>query len=310
MINLVKYLIKMIIGLFRFTFPISVARLNLYLRARQAKTFSGKVAYKMLHDRNPLMTMFADKLKVRDYVSKHVGPQYLVPLLWSGKDLNNFDAITALDNYVVKPNHGSHAAVIVSSLIDNQVELPKSVRFNRWSQFVLNPANVDFPDLVKLSKYWLTLNYYWEPNKLPEWAYLNIEPMIMVEQLLVGSTGGPPDEFRFFMVHGRCELIYRFSNRFGSESITLFDAKGVILEGKYLGLHSSKSHKGVPDGFEKMLEIAEILSREIDFIRVDLYVTDKGLRFSELTNYPMGGLKSFHPKEIEHRLSINWKQNY
>jgi hypothetical protein len=272
--------------------------------------FSKKIAYKMLRDRNPLLTTFADKLKVRDFVSSRIDQNYLTNLLWTGKDLSEFTQIGSLSNFVVKPNHGSHAAVIVSELTSDGESLPNSVKFARWSQYVIHPKKIELEKLFKLTNYWLGLNYYWEPNKLPEWAYLNIEPTLLVEELLTGPKGSAPDEYRFFMVHGKCELIYRFSNRFGNEEITIFDEKGNIMEGGYLGLTSQLSDLKMAEEFFEMLRIAESLSSEIDFIRVDLYLTAQGIKFSELTNYPMGGLRKFRPQSLEYRLALNWTPPY
>ena len=297
-------------GILRFRYPLFVSRINLYVRTLRPKTFSRKIAYKMFHDRNPVMTILADKLAVREYVSSRIDDKYLVRLLWSGSDLNDFQTITNLRNYVVKPNHGSHAAVIVSELASAEQTLPKTVRFSRWSQYILNPESVNLPSLVALTKYWMKLNYYWEPNKLPEWAYLQIQPRIMVEELLVGPKLGVPDEFRFFMIHGKCELIYRFSNRFGNEELTLFNPDGTIREGSYLGLSSRLENLKMPFEFSEMLTIAEKLSKDLDFIRVDLYITNQGIKFSELTNYPMGGLRKFSPRNLEGQLAKKWAQSY
>ena len=35
--------------------------------------FNLKIQYKMAHDRNPMLTLYADKSKVRDFVSEKIG---------------------------------------------------------------------------------------------------------------------------------------------------------------------------------------------------------------------------------------------
>jgi len=43
-------------------------------------TFNDKVRYKMLNDRRPLLTTFADKVAVRRYVEAKVGKEVLTEL--------------------------------------------------------------------------------------------------------------------------------------------------------------------------------------------------------------------------------------
>ena len=46
--------------------------------------FSEKVFSSMLHERDPIYTLISDSLLVREYVTKKVGSEYLIPLLWHG----------------------------------------------------------------------------------------------------------------------------------------------------------------------------------------------------------------------------------
>ncbi|WP_428391757.1 hypothetical protein [Lichenicoccus sp.] len=48
---------------------------------RHPRTLNEKVAWRMLHDRNPLIPLTIDKLLVRDWVAARVGSEVLVPLL-------------------------------------------------------------------------------------------------------------------------------------------------------------------------------------------------------------------------------------
>ena len=60
---------------------------------------------------------------------------------------------------------------------------------------------------------------------------------------------------------------------------------------------SDKSHKiKKPENLEKMIEIAEKLSKHNIFLRVDLYSIKKQILFGELTFFPGGGLMPFKPE--------------
>jgi hypothetical protein len=59
-----------------------------------------------------------------------------------------------------------------------------------------------------------------------------------------------------------------------------------------------------------MISVAMALAAGADFIRVDLYETNKGVKFGELTNYPGGGIEKFVPESLDDELGTTWVQNY
>ena len=65
--------------------------------------------------------------------------------------------------------------------------------------------------------------------------------------------------------------------------------------------------------FEEMVEISKNLSKNIPFVRVDLYQVDDQVYFSELTFHPCGGLTPFvNPEDdtvIGEMLKLPKKQN-
>ena len=64
-------------------------------------------------------------------------------------------------------------------------------------------------------------------------------------------------------------------------------------------IDTENNPKGIkkPEQFEKMIEIAETLAKELAFVRVDLYEVDRKVYFGELTFTPATGvLKNFSDK--------------
>jgi hypothetical protein len=111
-------------GLCIATYPGFLSWIHLSIIATRPNNFKRKIAQKMLRDRNPRQTLFADKYKVRDFVSKQIGRTYLSNLLFTGTNLNSLDLSQLPSKYVIKPNHGSHAAIIVSPEYDMDNKLP------------------------------------------------------------------------------------------------------------------------------------------------------------------------------------------
>ena len=58
----------------------------------------------------------------------------------------------------------------------------------------------------------------------------------------------------------------------------------------------------MPVCFDKMVEIARILSGNFPFVRVDLYNVGGQIYFGELTFYPASGYGSFNPDSFDFEL--------
>lgn len=71
------------------------------------KTFNEKLQWLKLYNRKPEYTTMVDKFKVREYIAKKIGKEYLIPLLgvWDSPDEIDFDALP--DKFVLKCNHNS-----------------------------------------------------------------------------------------------------------------------------------------------------------------------------------------------------------
>jgi hypothetical protein len=56
-----------------------------------------------------------------------------------------------------------------------------------------------------------------------------------------------------------------------------------------------------------MIELAEKIGSQFDFVRVDLYSPPQGIFFGEVTFYPDGGLQVFTSKEWDDKFGEPWK---
>jgi len=83
-------------------------------RTRRPRSFTDKVRYKMLRDHRQLLATFADKAAVREYVASTIGDRYL-PVAYAitsaPKELLTLELPPC---FVLKPTHGSGAALVVS----------------------------------------------------------------------------------------------------------------------------------------------------------------------------------------------------
>jgi len=273
-------------------------------------TISEKIRYKMAFDRRSTLSLFADKVLVRDFVLSRVGKDYLTEA-YSILDPNEVDSFSPLmlpQNYVVKVNHGSGGVIVVAEVANKIDRLPADLKSINWGRYLIHPNNLDWILCKQILTRWLVSNYYYQPGSFPEWAYRNIRPKVLIEEFLQ-HNGGIPDDYKFFMVSGKCVLIQVDSSRYSSHKRDLYSPNWVLLDAEFI-FPTSGSKVERPSNLEEMIEIAEKLSAGMDFVRVDLYCTDNGIKFGELTNYPDAGKGDIFPRDLSIALARNWIQDY
>src|SRR6516225_10716995 len=93
------------------------------------KTFQQKILYRKLFDRRPLLTKFADKYAVRDYVAERVGSHILPELYYSTTEPETIPFDKLPSRFVIKPTHGSG-----------------------WVELVTDKSRIDQEALIKICK--------------------------------------------------------------------------------------------------------------------------------------------------------------
>jgi len=232
------------------------------------KTFEAKLQWLKLYDRNPLYTELVDKLKVKDFVSEKVGEEYTIPTLgvWENFDDIDFDSLP--EKFVLKCNHNSGGFIVC----DDKSKL----------------------DRIKTKKFLnknLKINFFYHGR---EWPYKNVKPLIIAEKFL----GTELIDYKFFCFNGEVKMLHTCTDREkGDLCIDFFDLDWNHLELKRKGCKNAKITPEKPKNFEKMIEIAKVLSEGKKFSRIDFYEVEGKLYFGEITFYPACGFKEFEPDE-------------
>lgn len=259
-------------------------------------TFNEKVRYRMLADRRPLLTTFADKLAARAYVEARVGPEVLTELYAATSSPATLLEADLPREFVVKPTHASGAVVLVADFAPSDRDLPEPVE--KWTKAMVRPDRLSRQRLVETCESWLA-----RPFRRREWAYRNIPRRILVEELLREGDGVPFD-YKFFVFHGRVRLVQVDQSRFERHVRTLFTPEWELLDVEYG--HERGADIERPATLAEMTSIAETLGAETDFVRDDLYSLGSRVVFGELTNYPMAGEGAFDPEEFDRWLGDWW----
>lgn len=244
-------------------------------------TFNEKIQVKKIRDRNHNITITADKLSAKSYAKQRVPFLKISETLWvaSSKDeITSFDSFKAPGRYVVKSNYGSQDVIIVCD--------GKSIS----ARDLLRAYGKDFDSNKK--------------NALGEWGYENIPRKIFAESFIGGDSCVPVD-YKFFVYHGSVYYIQVDTDRFGFHCRNFFDKNW-----NDIGLEYSHPRKvpppGPPTNLDKMIEAAQVLGKDFDFVRVDLYSVDEDVYFGEMTHYPGSGFEKFPDQKWDTEFSYPW----
>ena len=98
------------------------------------------------------------------------------------------------------------------------------------------------------------------------------------------------------------------TNRFGSHKMAYFDHMWNKLP-FIKGTKTPQIEENVlkPTHYDLMIELAEKIGSQFDFVRVDFYDTAEGVFFGEATFYPGGGFGRFYPAEWDEIFGRPWK---
>jgi hypothetical protein len=261
------------------------------------ESFSEKQRYKMLADRRPLLTTFADKVAVRGYVEAKLGPEFLTDLYMVTDSPAELEPSKLPREFVVKASHGSRGVVIVASAALPDADLPRPPA--GWCSAMIRPERVDWELMRSLCREWLTLRY----GGLREWAYRHVPPRLLCEEVLL-DQGHLAFDYRFFVFHGHIRLIQVDHWRFLQQTQSFYTP-----EWERLGVVTDKAPADdipKPEALPDMLSAAELLGAETDFVRVDLYAIGRRVVVGELTNYPWAGAQKFKPAEFDRQLGAWW----
>ena len=270
-------------------------------RTRRPVTFNDKVRYKMLRDHRQLLVTFADKVAARSYIAGAVGASFLPVALHITSNPETLRELDLPQRYVVKPSHGSGVVVIVSPDAPVEARLPPPEA--GWVYCHVRPGAVPIDDLVTLCTTWLSQLYGQGPNR--EWAYGRVPRRVIVEELLLDTNGNIPQDYKLFVFNGHCHYIQVDGGRFDQRTQDFFtpDWTHLPMSG---GPAWATPPVPPPAQLREMIDVAQRLATDTDFVRVDLYVLDARVVVGELTNYPAGGDSPFYPDTFNTEFGRHW----
>lgn len=231
------------------------------------RTFNEKLNWLKLYYRNPKQTMLADKFWVKEYIAKTIGEKYVVPCYGHWYRVEDIDFNKLPERFFLKSNQDSGGGM----LIDQK-------------------KGVDYKDLNKRfsSKRIANLNWYWSSR---EWAYKHIEPCILAEEYLDEGTGHEVHDYKFWCFNGKPTYMY-ITNKGKEIKENFYDMDFKPVDINH-GFERTIPEYERPANFDKMKELAAILSEGLPFVRIDFFNANGRLNFGECTFYDWAGLRPF-----------------
>lgn len=256
-------------------------RMGKMLHLNPPVTYNEKLQWLKLHDRNPEYTRMVDKVTAKEYVAKIIGSEYIIPTLGVWDKFDDIDFESLPNQFVLKCNHNSGGLVICRN--KRELDIAKSkVAINR--------------SLFK--------NYFFGTREFP---YKNISPCILAEKYINDGSEELQD-YKFMCFNGSVKCSFVCTERFSKDGlkVTFFDRDWKILPftRKYV---NSKVPIIKPTNYDKMIELAEVIAREIanSFVRIDFYNVKGEIYFGEITFFPGSGMEVFYPEEWD-RILGDW----
>jgi hypothetical protein len=241
------------------------------LNLKDPQTFNEKLQWLKLYDRNPSYIKMVDKIAVKDYIAKVIGPEVVIPTLGIWEHYDNIDFDSLPNQFVLKTNHsGGNTGVVICK----------------------DKGNFDYENAKRKLELSLKKRIY---PVLKEWPYKNVQPRIFAEKYLEDESGELRD-YKVLCFNGKAKLIECHSNRFAANHTQDFyditwNKTSITQTVTYSECSSEIIKK--PVCLERMIRYSELLVQNIVHCRVDWYIVNDVLYFGEMTFYDGSGLCGF-----------------
>jgi hypothetical protein len=126
-----------------------------------------------------------------------------------------------------------------------------------------------------------------------------VKPRIIAEEYMENNEEGLHD-YKIWCFNGQPVYVQYITGRIGDKTYEGFYDKDWNLQN--FSYHNPIMDKPIarPECLEELLELARKLATDQPFVRCDFYVLEDGsIRFGEITFFPMSGMESFKPEEMD-----------
>ena len=249
------------------------------MKGRMPKLFGNRMDYSdyifrdNLFGRHNYHAYLADKYRVREYVCERALSNILTKLygVWENSEDIDFDSLPT--GFALKCNHSCAMNIICQD--KNQLDKQEALRkLNNWLK----------------KKHELKFEQH----------YRKIHPVILCEELILCNKDGFfPIDYKVHCANGQPIFIQCCFERTATDAgrRVIYDTEWNNLHLVVNDAHYSDEEFPKPKHLDEILRYASILSKGLEYARVDFYDTDDRVIFGEITLTPMGGWLSYFKQE-------------
>lgn len=252
-------------------------QLGYKLDLKNPKTFNEKLQWLKLYNRQVQYTSMVDKYMVKKIVGSLIGDEYIIPTIGIWRNANEINFDTLPNQFVLKCTHDSGCVIICKDKSKfNAIDARKRLEERKKKNFFYGGR---------------------------EWPYKNVRPAIIAEQFMQNDSGSDLRDYKFFCFNGNVRFFKVDFDRFVDHHANYYDLSGKLLnfgEADYLPKYDANIE--LPKTINKMIELAEKLSVDIPFVRIDFYDVNGKIFFGEMTFFPASGFGKFVPEETDAKL--------
>ena len=239
------------------------------------QTFNEKLQWLKLNDRRSEYTMMVDKYLVKDYVAGIIGTEHIIPTIGVWDDPDDIDFNVLPEQFVLKCNHNSGLGMCICK----------------------DKSKLNIRKVKAELRRGLKQDYYLSNR---EWPYKDVPRKIIAEQYMEDDSGELRD-YKFYCFSGKVDCVMLCYDRWkGSPKYYFFDKDWNL---KRINRKGKEAPQGFtlprPTCFIEMLHIAERLSRNLPFARIDLYQCNQKPYFGEITFFPASGFDANYLRETD-----------
>lgn len=234
--------------------------------------------YKMRY-RNPVMPKCVDKYDVREYVEQKGLGSILNRCYGVFNSSNEIEWEKLPNKFVAKKTTGGGGLDVV---------------------IVKNKADKNKEELFALFETWTLPRKKYSSGR--EWAYTGIEKnRIIIEDLLEDDTNsdGSINDYKFMCFNGKFKYLWIDKDRYSDHHRGFWDKDLQFLPEVYSDHETFVNPPQLPDNINEMIKVAEKLSEDFPYARIDLYNIKGTIYFGEVTFYPWSGYVKFHPDSFD-----------